>query len=1089
MKLTEEDSSNTRAKPAPTTIDHPLNFTPPKWLDDNTPRALHNTTPTRSRRKSRRGNGQAASDKKSSALSPLRRQSSHGSQQSDKSPSNNNINNKLPRSVRWRISLELLSKPQDDIDNQSGDQIYKSIENLNALKLRFQRSHYDELEKKHYWKSTPTAIADEATSNVDGSDRSPNDVNSQDEGNLHHVKLGDDPLSALLQRKGSKTDEHNKTADTEKKQGLFGVFGGGGNKKESNRARAKSKDNKEISSDTIHSLKRTKSDGTHASDNTNNPTQSACKGSRWAEFYSTREVLDVIEKDLDRMPHDHYTIYHEYRMRKKKLEKQAQSAKEKEEAEKRNGSRNEKAPLWKIGRSGVKKQVHSNENFAHMLLNTEDDNGNSSDSKDPWNAEKEQEEIQISIKERANRISQLLFVYARDHSEIGYRQGMHEVLSYILLALEMDLLDKANRIDRKNLRRSALSFGLANVRRDSLDNGSIAGVNSSGNIVVVYLLDENYILHDAYNIFECIMTALQPAYDVVPAGDDEVAAAAMMGEHERGDGASYAASDTSGDELEQGESPMEIMVSSIISKIRFIARDEQLFGLVLYMPVPPTLYFAKWIRLLFGRELAGGIKEVLSLWDAFFDLASARTSMNDDVPIPIALLDVLKAAAAGMILLIRDKLLAPSPMTGEPDPNNGIGYLMNYPPLEDIRPLVELISDLLAKEGYLSTQYQIAKERKLDKQYFLIESFNGTDTDHKLSTSVFQENLQNSFIKKEQQTCDYTNGAADNNKLPKVYRTCQASTPERKQYDSTMGHIVEEGRHIVEEGRHIVEEVVDFGSKTASAAISAIQQQYDKTHVDHPLQDASQPSNESDDYIITYRADVDVPDVPDLADEGEKNIPSSPSQRKSKSPNELDQSARSFAKSEERDVVEELDLFASGSSIQSVSIEQFNESIEKFRKSQSEELRHSQSSDKLDNSVSSKLSVAKSIGDSINKSPKELASMLERSVSTLMNHFNERINTSDDTSAASGSQSAGGINGRESVPEGIWHALADIDRVRKEIMQQDAIASLDMQRSSVSLRTSEERDATPTDDSGELRKLGVKKTTPRYRSGVRRGSQ
>ena len=161
----------------------------------------------------------------------------------------------------------------------------------------------------------------------------------------------------------------------------------------------------------------------------------------------------------------------------------------------------------------------------------------------------EQDEIQISIKERSNRISQLLFVYARDHSEIGYRQGMHEVLSYILLAIEMDLLYQARSAYRKQMRKSQTSFGFTNNYTDKNEReGSMAGVDDKGNMVVVKLLDPEYILHDAYNLFECIMTALAPAYDVIPVGDDE-AAAAMMDNNE--------ATNTTGGE--DKESPMEIM--------------------------------------------------------------------------------------------------------------------------------------------------------------------------------------------------------------------------------------------------------------------------------------------------------------------------------------------------------------------------------------------------------------------------------------------------------------------------------------------------------------------------------------------------
>jgi len=162
----------------------------------------------------------------------------------------------------------------------------------------------------------------------------------------------------------------------------------------------------------------------------------------------------------------------------------------------------------------------------------------------------EQDEIQLSIKERSNRISQLLFVYARDHSEIGYRQGMHEVLSYILLAIEMDLLYLARTAHRKQIRKSQTSFGFTNntANKNNEREGSMAGVDDKGNMVVVKLLDPEYILHDAYNLFECIMTALAPAYDVIPVGDDE-AAAAMMDNNE--------VTTTSGGE--EKESPMEIM--------------------------------------------------------------------------------------------------------------------------------------------------------------------------------------------------------------------------------------------------------------------------------------------------------------------------------------------------------------------------------------------------------------------------------------------------------------------------------------------------------------------------------------------------
>ncbi len=80
-------------------------------------------------------------------------------------------------------------------------------------------------------------------------------------------------------------------------------------------------------------------------------------------------------------------------------------------------------------------------------------------------------------------------------------------------------------------------------------SGGTAGVDSSGNVVVVLLLDPDYMLHDAFSLFECIMTALAPSYDAIPSGDEVTKTMLKITKAER------------------GESLMEAMTSSFISKI------------------------------------------------------------------------------------------------------------------------------------------------------------------------------------------------------------------------------------------------------------------------------------------------------------------------------------------------------------------------------------------------------------------------------------------------------------------------------------------------------------------------------------------
>lgn len=127
------------------------------------------------------------------------------------------------------------------------------------------------------------------------------------------------------------------------------------------------------------------------------------------------------------------------------------------------------------------------------------------------------EQVQASIKERAERISRILFVYAREYPDIGYRQGMHEVLSYVLLALEMDLLEQAIVEERSRWRKTRggpgddLALGAPGADDPGGSRGGRAGVDAAGNPVVMRLLDEQYIAHDAFTTLECIMTSLAPA--------------------------------------------------------------------------------------------------------------------------------------------------------------------------------------------------------------------------------------------------------------------------------------------------------------------------------------------------------------------------------------------------------------------------------------------------------------------------------------------------------------------------------------------------------------------------------------------------
>ena len=1103
--------------------------------------------------------------------------------------------NQLPRSVRWRLSLGILSVPlpekskrnrdstitasmtaasnvpskiqEEEPNNSQKNQdspLLKSIENTNALRLRLQRSRYGELEKKHYWSSTIMGIADGGGMGGSGLD----DSMEREGVGVHHVARGEDPLSSFLHNTGPNEGEGNKKRFGGKGKGVFGG------------KRMLSRGNDRGGNESFH-------------DSMIDPEEeksAACKGSRWSDFYSTREVLDVIEKDLNRLPSDHYTVYHEWRRKvqelkdwkaqqeerdRPKAEKVEEGAKEEQQSQQQQQpqpqqqsfgalkrwntgatANNSALSKWKFAGRRSSAEIVIESNGSHLGAVDNNDAISQTTPASPTAEEEEERirqqqeaeriEIGVSTKERAERLSRMLFVYAREHPELGYRQGMHEILSYILLVLEMDIAVQERQRWRTDLL-SPMGMASKNVggsftagspslpagtkdsntyqRRHSVagvDSGGMAGVDSSGNVVVVRLLDPDFILHDVFSIFECIMTALAPAYDAIPSGDDATAAMLEVAKEER------------------GESPMEAMTSSFISKIRYVARDEALYGHVLCMPVPPQLYFAKWVRLMFGREVAGGMKDVLRLWDAFLDLASVTASIDPqaEIPISMALMNVLKTAAASMILLIRDKLLKPTAafdgtMTGEPDPNDGIGYLMNYPPVEDISILVQTISGLLVKERKLSKLSNPSQKSGHD-ELILNGDPQPLPTKYHNVSNVIEHPLQG--MKEEIGSYEPwpRRASEDEEAISRTFRGIQpdpspptwekdldawrekansradpediaslSSDDETDKSDLSSGH--NNTRKPLERRPSFVlgdvaAGLFGLGPKTVTAAVVDMEDNEvpRQTTDDHPLYDDSMTSmplrmkmaQSSENILQMFR----------LAGMKDEISPANEKQSKGKSDRRASTSSASLGRgmlSELKEDHNTINVF------QATLRDEPRRKPRKAKKSQSFTMGtavddrysdlipepsedastrdkdfddasrassglhnswHSTAGDSitkaktnsasrsklasiimvdvdsmkdfgLNDAQSAKHSVSQNREVVSRKKSKELAMKLEKSVGTLMHHFNDRINSSEENSHMI-------LGSGPIIPDTIWEAMADIDHVRKELLMQSAMESL-----------------------------------------------
>lgn len=81
-----------------------------------------------------------------------------------------------------------------------------------------------------------------------------------------------------------------------------------------------------------------------------------------------------------------------------------------------------------------------------------------------------------------------LFVWCKMHPDIGYRQGMHEILAPILWVIERDAVDTAGTENR--------------------------GVDRT----MVELLDSRYIEHDTFTLFSLVMQTVKSFYAPAESG-------------------------------------------------------------------------------------------------------------------------------------------------------------------------------------------------------------------------------------------------------------------------------------------------------------------------------------------------------------------------------------------------------------------------------------------------------------------------------------------------------------------------------------------------------------------------------------------
>ncbi|RKP27688.1 rab-GTPase-TBC domain-containing protein, partial [Syncephalis pseudoplumigaleata] len=160
------------------------------------------------------------------------------------------------------------------------------------------------------------------------------------------------------------------------------------------------------------------------------------------------------------------------------------------------------------------------------------------------------------------RMTDILFVYCKIHSDVSYRQGMHELLAPVLMVVDHDALDPEACTDTEDPETAKY---------------------------MAITLNKQFVEHDTFVLFSLIMATAKQWYEFT----EEPRRPSMA----------------------NSSTPI-LRISHRIHHELLKTIDNELYEHLEQLAIEPQIYAIRWLRLLFGREFP--LADVYCLWDALF---------------------------------------------------------------------------------------------------------------------------------------------------------------------------------------------------------------------------------------------------------------------------------------------------------------------------------------------------------------------------------------------------------------------------------------------------------------------------------------
>ncbi|XP_072016569.1 TBC1 domain family member 5-like isoform X2 [Amphiura filiformis] len=262
----------------------------------------------------------------------------------------------------------------------------------------------------------------------------------------------------------------------------------------------------------------------------------------------------------------------------------------------------------------------------------------------------------------------LLFCYCKEHEDLGYKQGMHELLAPLIFVLHCD--------HQAFLHAQEISSQLIESSRASCVQFDV--MDEIQREMVKIVLDPDFMEHDAYTMFTHLMETMDPWYQH---GRDH---RAYKKKHHLLRAEPFS--------RPPDYSPTSPLVKKInrIQEIILKNQDTELYLHLSRLEIQPQVFGIRWIRLLYGREFT--LMDLLVLWDAIF-----ADSFS------LVLVDYIYVA---MLMLVRELLIAA-------DYTHCMELLMRFPMVGDVRFIIEKSLHLRDPKKYArpaNYQFQILQQ-------------------------------------------------------------------------------------------------------------------------------------------------------------------------------------------------------------------------------------------------------------------------------------------------------------------------------------------------------------------------------------------